>query len=293
MIILALAGLAIFLWKWNFINDVYFRDQLTSTGLLINGVILGLFSLGMLKMIGILFSYLGEERALTRFVNNIHEGLKDPLFKINKRSLIARRYSNMLMIHKANSPVDQSALAATLVAAESTRNVFPRFINNILILSGVFGTIVSLSIALIGASDLLASSVDVSGMGMVIHGMSTALSTTITAIVCYLLFGYFFMKLTDVQTNLISAIEQVSSNFLMPRFQVQADSVLYEFSGLVRALQSLVKQMHLSQKNFQVVEKRLVNTLDSYRNNVETLSTDMTEIKQLLRLGFRLPESGE
>jgi len=173
-----------------------------------------------------------------------------PLFEIPKKSMIARRYLTLEKLNKANTPINQSALATTLIATESTRGSFPKFINNILILSGVFGTIVSLSIALIGASDLLASAVNVDGMGLVIHGMSTALSTTITAIICYVFFGYFHMKSTDVQTNLVSAIEQVTTTHLMPRFQVQTESILFEFSGLIRSLQSLVQQMESSQDSF-------------------------------------------
>jgi hypothetical protein len=196
----------------------------------------------------------------------------------------------MTALHEAHTPINHGALASTTMAAESTRNSLPKFINNILILTGVFGTIVALSVALIGASDLLESSVTMGGMGLVIHGMSTALSTTITAIVCYLYFGYFYLKLLDVQTNLISGLEQVTSNFLMPRFQVQTDSILYEFSGLIRSLQGLVSQMEDSQKTFGDIQKHLVNTLDSYRERIQSVSADMDSIKRLLKNGFRLPE---
>ncbi len=146
------------------------------------------------------------------------------------------------------------------------------------------------SIALIGASDLLATSVNVGGMGMVVHGMSTALSTTITAIVCFIFFGYFNLKLGDVQTNLISAVEQVTVNELLPRFQVQTDSALYEFTGLVRSLQGLVSQMKAAQEGFEAVEQRVLDTLQSYQEQSEGLHEDMAEIKHILKAGFRLHE---
>ena len=54
MIILAIAIAAIAIWKIDYINAVYFRDQLTATGWIINGAIITLFTLGVLKMIMIL-----------------------------------------------------------------------------------------------------------------------------------------------------------------------------------------------------------------------------------------------
>ncbi len=216
MVILSLIIAGMMVWKFEFINEVYFRNQLTSTGLIINGGIVGLFTVGILRMITIFLHYMREENALLRFLRNLREGQRDPLDKLPTKSIIAIRFRTMQGLYKANCPINHGSLASTLLATESTRNSLPRFINNILILTGVFGTIVSLSIALIGASDLLESSVNVGGMGMVVHGMSTALSTTITAIVCFIFFGYFHLKLTDVQTNLVSAVEQVTVNELMP-----------------------------------------------------------------------------
>ncbi|MEJ2403228.1 MAG: hypothetical protein P8171_02900 [Candidatus Thiodiazotropha sp.] len=290
MIILSVVIAALLVWKYDFINTVYFRDQLTSTGLIINGTIVGLFTIGILRMIAIFLHYVSEENAVIRFLRNLREGVADPLNRIPKRAIIANRYRTMQGLYKANCPINHGSLASTLVANESTRNSLPKFINNILILTGVFGTIVSLSIALIGASDLLATSVDVGGMGMVVHGMSTALSTTITAIVCYLVFGYFHLKLGDVQTNLISAVEQVTVNELIPRFQVQTDSALYEFTGLVRSLQELVNQMNHSQQTFENIEKQMLESLEGVDARNEAMHNDLAEIKHILKLGFRLHE---
>ncbi len=290
MILLSAIIAALMVWKFEFINQVYFRDQLTGTGLIINGAIVGLFAIGILRMISIFLHYAQEENSLIRFLRNLREGEQDPLNQINKRAIIANRFRTMQGLFKANCPINHGSLASTLVANESTRNSLPKFINNILILTGVFGTIVSLSIALIGASDLLATSVNVGGMGMVVHGMSTALSTTITAIVCFIFFGYFNLKLADVQTNLISAVEQVTVNELLPRFQVQTDSALYEFTGLVRSLQGLVSQMKVSQEGMEAVERQVMTTLQSYQEQSEAMHEDMAEIKHILKVGFRLHE---
>ncbi len=293
MLILTALGAGILLWQLDFIASTYFRNQLTGTGLVINGAILGLFILGMLKMITIFFKYSREERTLQCFIRNIEEEKDNPLLGLGEDTIISQRYRIIKALHHANTPINHNALASTLVASESTCNSFPKFINNILILTGVFGTIVSLSIALIGASDMLASTVEIGGMGMVVHGMSTALSTTITAILCYLFFGYFYLKLTDVQTNLVSAVEQVTNNYLIPRFQVQTDNVLCEFTGLIRSLQDLVNQMGSSQENFGKLEEHLMGAVDVYYDKIGFLSKDMNEIKELLTLGFRLPEHSQ
>ncbi|MGV6827156.1 MAG: hypothetical protein ACWA5Q_09275 [bacterium] len=289
MVIVAAAIAAVGIWKKDLIMTIYFKDQLTQLGLVINGAIIALFAVGLLKMILIFLSYTREEAAIGRFIKNAdNKKQTEPLKGVSKNSIISRRYRTMAHLHESNTPISQGALASTLMASESTRTSLPKFINNTLILTGVFGTIVSLSMALLGASDMLGSVVNTDGMGMVVHGMSTALSTTITAIVCYLYFGYFYLKLTDAQTNLVSAVEQVTTAHLLPKYQVQTDSVLYEFTGLIRSLQTLVQAMETSQQNMGEVEIHLQKTLDEYHEKVESLGLDMNTIIQILRQGFRL-----
>ncbi len=87
----------------------------------------------------------------------------------------------------------------------------------------MFGTIVSLSIALLGASDVIRATTEMGGLDMIIHGMSTALSTTMTAIFTYLFFGYFYLRLMDAQTHVVSRIESATSRQLLPRFQIEPE----------------------------------------------------------------------
>lgn len=286
---LLVAGL-VFL-NLEFIRDVYFHNQLTNTGYIINSVILLLFFFGIIRIMITLIGYMGEEKALIGFVQNLNsKGLDSPLHKVPLDSLIGHRYQVMRKMFENHAPINHSALAATLVAAESSRGSTPRYINNILILTGVFGTIASLSLALLGASDLLENTVNVGGMGIVIHGMSTALNTTITAILCYVFFGYFNMKLADVQTNLISGIEQVTSHYLMPKFQIKTESVLYEFTGLIRSLQVLVDQMQDSQEGLARMEEKMLAQLEQQGQFPRQMLEEMSQVKHILVEGFRLAD---
>lgn len=271
-----------------FLMNFYIRNQATNTGYIVNGSILALFLIGLFRIISLLLRYSREENALARFIRNIENEETLPTERINKNRLIYNRYVSVLEISKHNVAVNHSALASTLMATESTRLSLPRFISNILILTGVFGTIISLSIALVGASDIIDSADGISGMSIVIHGMSTALSTTATAIVCYLFFGYFYMKLTDVQTELLSGIEQATTLYIMPRFTYQTDSMLHEVGNLVKALHEAAQVMANTQADFAEAGRNLSALTGNNAQNLLRLSADIDEIKSLLRDGFRL-----
>lgn len=276
------------LLNYEYLISIYVKNQATNTGYIVNGSILLLFLIGIVRLVLLLLRYSREENALARFLKNVEDKQKLPTDHINKKSLIYNRYLSVLEISKHNVAVNHSALASTLLATESTRLSLPRFISNILILTGVFGTIISLSIALLGASDIIDSSDGISGMSIVIHGMSTALSTTSTAIICYLFFGYFYMKLTDVQTELLSGIEQATTLYIMPRFTYQTDSMLHELGNLVNALREAASAISTTQSDFSEAGRHLSVMTHAYAERQNQLESDIDEIKTLLRDGFRL-----
>ena len=290
LILLSIVLTLIILINLQFVSDLYFKNQATRVGYIVNGSILVLFAVGLFRIISLLMRYSLEESALARFLRNVEDEEARPTDKISKNSLIARRYRSVVEISKQNVAVNHSALASTLIATESTRLSLPKFISNILILTGVFGTIVSLSIALLGASNIIDSADGLGNMGMVIHGMSTALSTTNTAIVCYLFFGYFYLKITDVQTQLLSGIEQATALYIMPRFTYQTDSMLHEIGNLVRSLREAAERMGQVEADFADAGRQMNNMMGSYADSVGNLDQNIEEIKRLLRNGFRLPE---
>jgi hypothetical protein len=289
MILTGVLAVALAVWKYDLLNDVYLRDQITPLGIAANGFILALFAAGVLKMVAILLHYAREERALRRLLDNLEAGAKTPLDGVASHSVIHRRYRALARLAESHAPINQGALASALVAGESTRASFPRFVANILILTGVLGTVLALSIALVGASDMLESAVDSGGMGLVVHGMSTALSTTITAILCYLYFGYFNLKLGDVQTRFLGQVEHVTAVYLVPRFEVRVEGVLNRFAELMVSIAELVKRMEQSQRTFEAIELNLLNTLTSHREKMGSVAGDVRKIEDILRAGFRLP----
>ena len=273
-----------------FLSQFYLENQQTNTGIILNSIIAGILIFGMINLLVLLLYYSRQESSVVAFVENIEALKKIPVDGLDAHSLIVKRYSTMRSINLASGEINHNALAAMLTADEGTRLGVVRFINNILILTGVFGTIVSLSIALLGASDLIesaASSLD--GMGLVIHGMSTALSTTITAIVSYVLFGYFYMRVRDVQTHLISSIEHLTSVYLIPKFVKRSEDILNQMSGLIKGIIRATEKMTETQETYHSTALALQQSVNNNKQQMDTLTDDISIIKDLLREGFRLP----
>jgi hypothetical protein len=289
-----------------FILDFYIRSQRTQAGLIINGATLALFLAGLVKIVMGLLYYAREEAALARFIRAVDDDQLDLMVGVDPRTIIHQRYATILRICKQNAPINHGALASLLLADESERLTFPRFINNVLILMGVFGTIVGLAIALVGAANLLQSEHNLGSMDVLIHGMSVAPATTIIAIVCYIFFGYFYLKLNDAQTHLIAGVEQVTSLYLLPKFSRNADSILHEVANLVGELRRATEDMRDGQSGYGEAGIRLRETANDFSRaghrlsmileeldaRMSAMTGDVKAIKGMLRDGFRLPEEG-
>ncbi len=289
-----LTGIAIVLilvfFNYNFLHEFYIENQETLAGPIINGFILLLFFTGLIRIIQGYGFYSREEAALKKFRKNLTRDIDEPDEGIPGNSLIVGRYQRINELQKARTHVDQNALAATLVAQQSLKSSYPHFINNILILAGVFGTIISLSISLVGANEMISNGGSITGMTTVIHGMSTALSTTMTAIFCYVFFHFFYSKLTDIQTNILSQIEEISQSLIDTQSSTTESDVLRNTDNILQQLQSLIAEMKSTQEENTLSARQLANIIKISQQSNGSINHHMDRLETLLRDGFRLPK---
>ena len=318
-ILLALL-VAVCYWQRDILYQIYVENQVNAVGMVVNAGIFILFIGGLLQLVSRFFEYHAQEQDLRLFEDNARSS-KDFLLGIRNDSMVATRFRILDRAVQDKVEIEHSALAATLLAEQSSRNSFLKFVHNILILTGVFGTIISLSLSLLGASELLQvdstvgdvverSAAQESSLGVMIYGMSTALSTTLTAIVAYLFFGYFFIKLTDIQTYLISKLEQTTAIIMIPRL-ISRKSQRPEFvdeSMLINELeesrkqhrdatgklgatvQELSKRMMDSEKDRSLVEQLMAvqKHIQINSHHVEQNSERLDKVIELLKEGFRI-----
>ena len=178
------AGVALLLfgtllyWQRGVLAEVYWGPLATKLGMVVNGVIAVLFLVALARIFYLLFAYARESRSTDQFEEQLDFGLTEAGIENLSDSLIVQRYR---ILQQSRSELDrpqQAALSSILVNQEVTRLGLIRLIQSLLILLGVFGTVASLSLALVGASDLLSFPQNGGGIGLVVHGMATALSTT-------------------------------------------------------------------------------------------------------------------
>jgi hypothetical protein len=234
--------------------------------------------------------YTREQDALQRFLKRIEEHAPNPSLGLLAGSIIVDRYQAVQAIARQHAEVNQAALASTLAASQSTKFTLVRFVHNILILSGVFGTVVSLSIALMGASGLLSSPDNLQQMGTIVSGMSNALSTTVTAIVCYVVFAYFHLCLQDARTQLLANVENITTLYIMPRFRHVENSLMHDVAVLVAELRTAAETINHIQNRFLQAGDRLQVAVDDLQSAVAHSGDNIRVIRDSIREGFRLDE---
>ena len=266
----------------------YQEGDISKVGFIINGVIFGLFALGMLRMVLVLVRYIIQNKILFQLTGLLKENAKDPTARLPQHSMAVIRYKAVEWVTKQNAPVNQEALAASSNALENSRLTFIRFVHSTLILAGVFGTVVSLSMALIGAAGLLNSPEGVKEMSTIIGGMSSALSSTITAILCFFVFAYFYLRLNDARIQLLTHIEDMTSMYLIPKVTHSDDGMIRQVTLLTESLNKAADKVLQLEDNFMKIGDKLHVAVDDLQGKLN--SNHLDDIKDLIRKGFHLSE---
>ena len=207
---------ALLLWQRGVLAEIYWGPLATELGMVVNGVIVALFLVALARVFYLLFDYLREERSIDQFGEQLDFGLTEAGIEELSPSLVMQRYR---ILQQSKSELDrpqQAALSAILLYQEVTRLGLIRLIQSLLILLGVFGTVASLSLSLAGASDLLSFPQSGGGITLVVHGMATALSTTMTAIAAYLVLTLIYSRLIASQSGICQRIELLTLRRLIP-----------------------------------------------------------------------------
>ncbi len=291
---------AIAVWHVDLFRKIYLVDTKT---VVLNGFILLLFFTGLIQLIRAVAHLSHEERQVERFVHD-KETRRFLPEELSTTSLIGRRYDTIRSLHEHKVPINHGAIAAITVAEESMHLSYPKFVNNVLILTGVFGTIVSLIYALIGATAVLQTNAAGEGIGVMLLGMNTALNTTATAIVCFFLFTFFYQRLADLETYVLSRVEKAVLVHIIPEFAFDSEAVNYKTERLVAELQLLVEEMKavgdVLRESLAGLNKyiraylariaALAARQDNQAEQTQQVISQLLKIETVLKNGFRLKE---
>ena len=265
------AGVALLLfasllvWQRAVLAEIYWGPLATELGMVVNGVIVALFLVALGRIFYLLLAYTRENRSIDQFEEQINFGLTEAGIEDLSDSLIVQRYR---VFQQSQSELDrpqQAALSAILMNQEVTRLGLIRLIQSLLILLGVFGTVASLSLALVGASDLLSFPQNEGGITLVVHGMATALSTTMTAIAAYLVLTLIFSRLVVGQSSVCQRIELLTLRRVLPL-------VARDGANLTPHLDAMRHERHVQNEQG------------------EQLLEALRKVNQTLKKGFRLDQ---
>ncbi len=274
--------------------------------LVLNGIIFLLFLLGVAQLFRAIKHYQVQEMQISDYMKRRQEGewSAEIFDSPHAQGLLADRYRTIRDLFNGGGPVDHGAISAIMVAEESLHQSFPRFVNNVLILTGVFGTVSSLIFALVGAGDVLQASSPDAGMGLLLLGMNTALTTTATAIVCYFFFTFFYHRLNDLQTWVFSQVERAALVYMVPEFTYEPDAINRQTKLLVNDVKLLVNEMRDGlggieealrqprQEQASELDQAMLESMNKQNSNLEESLNRLEALRTALIAGFRLDDGG-
>ena len=124
-------------------------------------------------------------------------------------------------------------------------------------------------------------------MSVIIGGMSSALSTTMSAIVCFIVFAYFYMRLNDSRVQLLSGIEDATTLYMLPKISHSEESLIRHVANLTIALNKSADRIAQVEGDFIKAGAQLQQAVNDLHKGVT--NTGMNEVITLIREGFRLP----
>ena len=279
---------ALLYWQRSVLTEVYWGPLATELGMVVNGIIAVLFLVALGRIFYLLFAYIYENQSIDQFEEQMDFGLTEAGIEDLSNSLIVQRYRVLQQSRTELDRPQQAALSAILLNQEMTRLGLIRLIQSLLILLGVFGTVASLSLALVGASDLLAFPQNGGGITLVVHGMATALSTTMTAIGTYLVLTLIFSRLVASQSSVCQRIEMLTLRRVLPL-------VTRGGGNLAHTLALRLKDLNQVAIALTEVQDRLTPHLEAMRHerhvqneHGKQLEETLQNVNQTLKKGFRL-----
>lgn len=274
---------ALLYWQRGVLTDVYWGPLATKLGTVVNAVIVALFLVSLIRIFYLLFVYISENRSIEKFEEQMDFDLTEAGIKDLSRSLIVQRYRALQQSRSELDRPQQAILSAILLNQEYGRFDLIRLIQSLLILLGVFGTVASLSLALVGASDLLTFPKSEGGITLVVHGMATALSTTMTAIAAYLVLALIFSRLAASQSSVCQRIELLTLHRIVPL-------VTREGGNLTHALALRQKDLNQVAIALAEVQDRLTPHIEVQNEHSMHVMEALQKINQTLKQGFRLDQ---
>lgn len=249
------------------------------TGRWVVRIILILFGIGLFdSLIQLLYYIRREKKALEKakaYINQqmsiehpdkLEESLREA--GVWTKSLAYQRIQHLFQIKARNGTIDSDALAEIALGRQSLWGGLGRHFTSILVLIGLFGTVLGLSRTIIEIQPLIADIEHLddptrigSIIGGTLSGMKTAFSTTLMGLLGSLILGLFGFWVNRVGAKFSIELEEFTTTILLPIFNPSPfDQLRQTTEHLTGSANAMESAMDESMRAMQQAARQLADS---------------------------------